>query len=128
MTGPLTKITRRRVRSKPFYQLQNLAGGAASVVLGLLLLIWSVTPIYNMWMIALDSHDEIFSGTIWPENPSLESYSHVTTTLKKLWPTPQCAEYLLSLLADNRQGTRVGFPLPVVEEIVLLLAVLRPES
>ena len=62
------------------------------------------------------------------ENPSLESYSHVTTTLKKLWPTPQCTEYLLSLLADNRQGTRVGFPPPVVEEIVLLLAVLRPES
>ena len=82
-------MTRRRVRSKPFYQLQNLAGGAASVVLGLLLLIWSVTPIYNMWMIALDSHDEIFSGTIWPENPSLESFRVVVTQdfwyLERFW-------------------------------------------
>ena len=62
------------------------------------------------------------------ENTSLENFSHVAAQLKKLWPRPECAEYLLSLLADNRQGSRVGFPLAVVEEIVLLLAVLRPLS
>ena len=37
-------------------------------------------------------------------------------------------EYLLSLLADNREGKRAGFPLPVIEEIVLLLAVLRSQE
>ena len=41
----------------------------------LLVAIWSVDlPIYNMWLIALDSHDDIFSGTVWPEHPSLESF------------------------------------------------------
>ena len=30
-------------------------------------------------MIALDSHDDIFSGAIWPEHPSLESFRVVVT-------------------------------------------------
>ena len=59
---------------------------------------------------------------------SLESYPHIATQLKKLWPSPASAEYLLSLLADNREGKRTGFPLPVIEEIVLLLAVLRSQE
>ncbi len=41
--------------------------------------IWSITPIYNMVMISLDSHDDIFSGTVWPEHPSLESFKVVVT-------------------------------------------------
>jgi multiple sugar transport system permease protein len=32
-----------------------------------------------MWVIALDSHDDIFSGAIWPENPTLESFWVVAT-------------------------------------------------
>ena len=58
---------------------------------------------------------------------SLEDYPHIVTQLKKLWSSAECAEYLLSLLADNREGKRDGFPLQVVEEIVLLLAILRPD-
>ncbi len=30
-------------------------------------------------MIALDSHDDIFSGQIWPEHPSLEAFQVVVT-------------------------------------------------
>ncbi len=59
---------------------------------------------------------------------SLENYPHIAAQLKKLWPTPECSEYLLSLLADNREGKRAGFPLAVVEEIILLLAVLQAEN
>ncbi len=49
------------------------------MVLGFVLVIWSVTPIYNMVMISLDSHNDIFSGQVWPENPSLESFRVVVT-------------------------------------------------
>lgn len=59
---------------------------------------------------------------------SIENYPHIVTQLKKLWPKPTCSDYLLNLLADNRDGKRAGFPLPVVEEIVMLLAVLRDEE
>ena len=53
----------------------------ASGLLGLALLIWSVTPIYNMLLIALDPEEgEIeFSGNIWPPEPSLESFRVVLT-------------------------------------------------
>ena len=59
---------------------------------------------------------------------SVENYPHIAKQIKELWPKPECSEYLLSLLADNRDGQREGFPLAVIEEIVLLLAVLRGDE
>ena len=56
------------------------------MLFGLVLLIWSLTPIYNMWMIALDSHDAIFSGTVWPDSPTLESFRVVVTNYKRRKP------------------------------------------
>ena len=29
-----------------------------AMLLGFVLIVWSLTPIYNMWLIALDSHDD----------------------------------------------------------------------
>ena len=50
-------------------------------MLGIVLLIWSVTPIYNMLLIALDPEEgEVeFSGNVWPPEPSLESFRVVLT-------------------------------------------------
>jgi hypothetical protein len=56
---------------------------------------------------------------------SLENYPHIRSHVVKLWPRPECATLLQSLLMDNREGTRVGFPLPVAEEILLLIAILN---
>jgi multiple sugar transport system permease protein len=49
-------------------------GEAASILLGMVLIVWSLAPIYNMVVIALSKHDDIFAGTIWPESPTLESF------------------------------------------------------
>ena len=62
------------------------------------------------------------------DSQSLENYPHIVKQLEKLWPSPESSEFLLSLLADNRDGKRAGFPLPVVEDIVTLLAVLGDEA
>jgi hypothetical protein len=56
---------------------------------------------------------------------SLESYPHIRGRLQHLWRRRTCSEYLNQLLEDNRGGTRNGFPQPVVEEILFLLAILR---
>jgi multiple sugar transport system permease protein len=62
---------------------------ALAIAFGLVIAIWSLLPIYNMWMIALDSHDDVFSGTIWPEHPSLDAFRVVVTEdfwyLAKFW-------------------------------------------
>jgi multiple sugar transport system permease protein len=54
---------------------------AGSVVLGLVLLIWSLLPIYNILLIALDPEEgEIeFDGNIWPPEPSLEGFRATIT-------------------------------------------------
>jgi multiple sugar transport system permease protein len=54
---------------------------AASVILAVVLLIWSLTPVYNMLLIALDRDegDIEFEGIIWPPDPSLHSFYTVVT-------------------------------------------------
>jgi multiple sugar transport system permease protein len=63
----------RRMRSRRTYRLRRFGGEAACLVFALVLVIWSVTPIYNMWLIALNGHDDIFGSSLFPENPTLES-------------------------------------------------------
>jgi multiple sugar transport system permease protein len=64
---------------------------AGSVMLGMVLLIWSLLPIYNMLLIALDPEEgEIeFTGNLWPPEPSLEGFIDVVTQearyLEEFW-------------------------------------------
>ena len=54
---------------------------AASLILVVALLIWSLMPVYNMLLIALDPDegDIEFEGILWPPNPSLHSFHAVVT-------------------------------------------------
>jgi multiple sugar transport system permease protein len=54
---------------------------AGSVLLGIVLLIWSLAPVYQMFLIALDPEEgEIeFDGNIWPPEPSLDGFHDVVT-------------------------------------------------
>jgi multiple sugar transport system permease protein len=63
------------------YRLRRALTEAGSAVLGVVLLIWSLTPVYNMLLIALDPEEgEIeFDGNIWPPEPSLEGFRAVVT-------------------------------------------------
>jgi len=56
---------------------------------------------------------------------SLENYEHVIERLTATWGTQNCLNYLYRLVHDNREGQRIGFPLEVVEEIVLLMLILE---
>ncbi|KAF7598034.1 MAG: hypothetical protein CGU28_15040 [Candidatus Dactylopiibacterium carminicum] len=58
---------------------------------------------------------------------SLEDLPHLATRLEALWGTRECQVFLYELLRDNRQGTRQGFPLAIVDEILLLLGVLEAQ-
>jgi multiple sugar transport system permease protein len=60
----------------PRYRLRRAISEAGSIVLGVLVLIWSLTPVYNMFLIALDPEEgEIeFDGNIWPPEISFEGF------------------------------------------------------
>ena len=61
------------------HRLRQTLTEAGSVLLGVVLLIWSLTPIYNMLQIALDPEEgEIeFTGNLWPAEPSIDGFRDV---------------------------------------------------
>ena len=61
-----TTVRSGRLHSKLHYRLQRYVVEGACLLLGFVLLVWSITPLYNMWLIALDSHEAIFSGGFIP--------------------------------------------------------------
>jgi multiple sugar transport system permease protein len=82
-------VATRRVASARHYRVRRYLVETACLALGFVLLVWSILPIYNMVMIALDSHDDVFSGAVWPQHPSLHSFVVVFTEgfwyLERFW-------------------------------------------
>jgi multiple sugar transport system permease protein len=78
-SGKAVAAPSTRLHTKQFYRMQRYGLEALAVAFGIVLAIWSLLPIYNMVMIALDSHDDVFSGTIWPDHPSLDAFRVVVT-------------------------------------------------
>jgi len=52
---------------------------ALAAVVSVVLIIWTILPIYNIVMVSLESHSDLFSDRIWPAEPSLEGYWVVFT-------------------------------------------------
>src|SRR3984893_10456386 len=69
------QLVRRR------YRLRRVLTEAGSVMLGIVLLIWSLLPVYQMLLIALDPEEgEIeFTGNLWTPEPSLDGFRDVVT-------------------------------------------------
>ena len=69
----------RPVRHRRRYRLRRNLTEAAALGLGVVIVIWTLTPIYNMVAVALESHGDVFTNNIWPTKPSLESFWIVVT-------------------------------------------------
>ena len=50
-----------------------------AVVLGVVLLIWTLLPVYNMLLIALSDDGDEFTGAIWPDDWNWDSFGVVFT-------------------------------------------------
>ena len=68
----------RRARL-PRYKLRRMLTSAAAAVLGIVLLFWTLIPVYNILLIALSEDGDEFTGTVWPSDPNLESFSAIWT-------------------------------------------------
>ncbi|HJV92541.1 MAG TPA: hypothetical protein VJ572_03645 [Azonexus sp.] len=56
-----------------------------------------------------------------PRPESIEDMPRIAGMVCELWPDGDVVGYLYQLLRDNRGGKRVGFSLPVVDEILFLI-------
>jgi multiple sugar transport system permease protein len=88
-----------------------------SVMLGIAILVWTLLPIYNMLLIALDPEEgEIeFAGNIWLSEPSLQSFRDVVTQearyLENFWQQFGNSLFigLLTMLLTVAIGSLAGF-------------------
>lgn len=60
-------------------QRRRLPAKAAGAALGVALLTWTLLPVYNMLLIALDDDGDEFTGSIWPPDPSFDSFTVIWT-------------------------------------------------
>jgi multiple sugar transport system permease protein len=59
------------------FTLRKATREARLLLVGMLVLIWTLLPIYHMVLFAISSKDEAFSGRLWPEHPTLHNFSVV---------------------------------------------------
>jgi multiple sugar transport system permease protein len=64
---------------RPNYRLRRGMGEAAALSLALVIVAWTLAPIYNMVMVAFESHNDVFTSAIWPPDPSAYSFWIVLT-------------------------------------------------
>jgi multiple sugar transport system permease protein len=82
----LTVDTRRTaVATRPAERMRRTARrwryltNAGAAVLSAVILLWTLTPIYNIIMVSLESEGDVAVTTIWPSKPSTESFWVVLT-------------------------------------------------
>jgi len=71
--------------------MAQVLAAAGSVLLAAVILIWSLLPVYNMFLVALDrtGHNE-FMADIWPSHPTLAAFTALWTgddeDVRDIWP------------------------------------------
>jgi multiple sugar transport system permease protein len=75
----ITESINSRAIRRPNYRLRRNLTEAAALAVGALILIWTLVPIYNIVMVALEPHGDVFTNDIWPANPSFRSFWIVVT-------------------------------------------------
>ena len=104
-----------RRASRPRRGRVNIWVEGGSVLLGIALLMWSLLPVYNIFLIALDPEEgEIeFDGNLWPPEPSLEGFRSVVT---------QEARYLEDFWQQFGNSVEIGLATAVLTALIASLA------
>jgi multiple sugar transport system permease protein len=67
------------VRARPNYRRRRNLREAGALAFAVVLLIWTLTPIYNIIAVALEPHGDVFTNDVFPAKPSFESFWIVVT-------------------------------------------------
>jgi len=52
-------------------------GDAGAALLSVVILIWTLAPLYNMLLVAVQQKEDVFSTNVWPPAPTLDSFRAV---------------------------------------------------
>ncbi len=57
--------------------LRNIGFESGLLLIGIPVLLWTLIPIYHMFLFAISPKDAAFSGQLWPTNPTLRNFETV---------------------------------------------------
>jgi multiple sugar transport system permease protein len=57
--------------------MKRLLGEARLLLIGIPVAIWTLLPIYHLFLFSISSKDEAFSGKAWPDHPTLRNFGVV---------------------------------------------------
>jgi len=72
-------LTAGGVRPRRNYRRRRIWGEVGALCFAVLLLFWTLIPIYNIIAVSLEPHGDVFTNDVFPKNPSLESFWIVIT-------------------------------------------------
>jgi multiple sugar transport system permease protein len=74
-----TAAARAPIRSVSFYALRRALSEGGFLLMAVVILIWTLLPLYHMVMLALTRVSDAFAGRLWPDHPTLENFRIVFT-------------------------------------------------
>jgi len=57
--------------------LKSVATEAKLLLIGIPVFIWTLVPIYHMFIFTISSKDSATSGRLWPKEPTLQNFDFV---------------------------------------------------
>ena len=79
MTADARLSSRVLPRAHSSVRRRRYLNNAGTLVLSVVLVVWSLAPIYNMVLISLEPEGDVFTDHIWPKVPSVASFWGVLT-------------------------------------------------
>jgi multiple sugar transport system permease protein len=79
MTADARLSPRVLPRAHSSVRRRRYLNSAGTLVLSVVLVVWSIAPIYNMVLISLEPEGDVFTDHIWPKVPSVASFWGVLT-------------------------------------------------
>jgi multiple sugar transport system permease protein len=57
--------------------LKKVSTEAKLLLVGIPVFLWTIIPVYHMFLFAISERDSATSGRLWPKNPTLQNFDHV---------------------------------------------------
>jgi len=57
--------------------LKKVSAEAQLLLIGIPVLLWTLVPVYHMFLFAISERDQATSGRLWPKNPTLQNFDIV---------------------------------------------------
>ena len=57
--------------------LRGVSTEAALLLIGIPVFLWTMIPIYHMFLFAISPKEDAFSGKLWPDHPTLHNFDIV---------------------------------------------------